>query len=189
MVLAAEVRPGTRMGWPLGICRPTPGLTAGLGLFRLFSKNQLFPPFLFWQPLLKNSPSACVPAPAGEAAPGLGSGRLGPSRDILSWPQPQGHGHQLPLPPAWSHPARSAELSAPSEGRYGHTDAWMHKHMDVWIQAHGHTDVWTHGCSDTQAHGVTVAQVYGCMDIRTHGYTDAGMYGCTDARTHGYTDT
>lgn len=49
----------------------------GPGLFRLFSKKQLFPPFLFWQPLLERSPSARVPVPAGERGSGLGNGRFG----------------------------------------------------------------------------------------------------------------
>lgn len=183
---------------------PHPGLRQGQDFSVYSPKSSYFLPFLLWQPFLKNSPSTRVPAPAETLLLGWETAGLGPSRDILSWPQSWGCGHQLPPPPAWSHPARGAGLRATSEGRYGCMDTQAYGCTDIWTQGYrhmgtqmdGHKDCWTHRhmgsqvhkCMDAWTHECTDTWVHRHMDTLIGGHMDAWIQRCRDVWVHGYTD-
>lgn len=143
--------------------------------FSIYSLIGYLLPFLFWQSFL-TSPVAmsCFGQRFHSWA---GKGWFWGSQ---GHPEPWGYSHQLPAPPAWSHPAQGAGWRAGMDTR-------LHEHRDAGMYGHTDTGPWARGMSDPRA------QVCGCTDTwehcahgctGTHGCMDTQMQGCVDTRIH-----
>jgi len=108
---------------------------------------------------LNGSPSARVPAPAGDAAPGLGNGRAGAE---------QGHPSLRDTATSCHHLLHGDTLLRC--GIEGTCRGQVRTHGHTEAQAYGCMDVWTHGYrhTGTQRDGHTDCRTQGHMRSRVH---------------------